>query len=59
MIFHNPSGAPELACDECGCRWVDRMTGTCYECGEPVKPESIAEFQQALEEHYRKTGHRP
>jgi DNA-directed RNA polymerase subunit RPC12/RpoP len=26
VIFHNPSGAPELACDQCGCRWFDRMT---------------------------------
>jgi hypothetical protein len=26
MIFHNPSGAPELACDACGCRWFDRMS---------------------------------
>src|SRR5574340_388702 len=33
MIFHNPAGAPELACDQCGCRWFDRMTNSCYECG--------------------------
>jgi hypothetical protein len=33
MIFHNPAGAPELACEQCGCRWFDRMTNTCYECG--------------------------
>jgi len=36
MIFFNPSGAPELGCDACGCRWFDRMVGTCYECGTPV-----------------------
>lgn len=49
MIFKNPAGAPELACDECGCRWVDRMTGTCYECGTPITSEGQAEFQRALE----------
>ena len=26
MIFTNPAGAPELACDACGCRWFDRMS---------------------------------
>jgi DNA-directed RNA polymerase subunit RPC12/RpoP len=49
MIFTNPAGAPELACDECGCRWFDRMTGTCYECGAEVPPESREAFQQALQ----------
>jgi len=49
MIFRNPAGAPELACDECGCRWFDRMTNTCYECGTPVKAEAQAEFLQELE----------
>ncbi len=49
MIFTNPAGAPELACDECGCRWFDRMTNACYECGAPVSAESLAEFQRALE----------
>jgi hypothetical protein len=48
MIFFNPSGAPELGCEACGCRWFDRMVGTCYECGTPVSEESRAEFQQAL-----------
>jgi hypothetical protein len=48
MIFLNPSGAPELGCEACGCRWFDRMVGTCYECGTPVSEESRAEFQQAL-----------
>ena len=33
MIFRNPAGAPELACEACGCRWFDRMTNACYECG--------------------------
>ncbi len=49
MIFSNPSGAPELACDECGCRWFDRMHDCCYECGAKVSPESMAEFRKALE----------
>lgn len=49
MIFHNPSGAPELACDQCGCRWFDRTRDNCcYECGSEVSAESIAEFQRAL-----------
>ena len=49
MIFHNPAGAPELACDECGCRWFDRMTGSCYECGARVTAEARAEYARALE----------
>ncbi len=49
MIFHNPSGAPELACDQCGCRWFDRMTNTCYECAAEVTPENQAAFTAALE----------
>jgi hypothetical protein len=48
MIFTNPSGAPELACDECGCRWFDRMTNTCYECGAAVTPDNLAEIAAAL-----------
>lgn len=53
MIFRNPAGAPELACDECGCRWFDRMTGTCYECGAPVTREAEAEFLRAVEAFVR------
>jgi hypothetical protein len=49
MIFVNPAGAPELACEACGCRWFDRMNGTCYECATPVSAESQAEYRQALE----------
>lgn len=49
MIFANPAGAPELACDDCGCRWFDRTTDRCYECGAPVTPEARAEFAAALE----------
>ncbi|WP_332670912.1 cysteine protease [Aromatoleum sp.] len=48
MIFHNPKGAPELACEQCGCRWFDRMHDTCYECGTAVAPEAIAEFDAAV-----------
>ncbi len=48
MIFSNPSGAPELACNECGCRWFDRMTNRCYECGTDVPEHDIAEFAAAL-----------
>ncbi len=49
MIFLNPHGAPELACDHCGCRWFDRHDGnTCYECGAEVTPENLAEYQMAL-----------
>jgi ribosomal protein L37E len=50
VIFTNPAGAPELACDECGCRWFDRMTDSCYECGAPVSPEALEEFKRALAE---------
>ncbi|HCX32126.1 MAG TPA: cysteine protease [Rhodocyclaceae bacterium] len=48
MIFQNPGGAPELACEQCGCRWFDRMTNTCYECGAEVPAEAVAEFLEAL-----------
>jgi hypothetical protein len=50
MIFHNPAGAPELACEHCGCRWFDRITGTCYECGTTVPAEASAEYERALAE---------
>jgi ribosomal protein L37E len=50
VIFQNPAGAPELACDACGCRWFDRMQGNCYECGTPVSAEAQAEYRKALAE---------
>lgn len=56
MIFHNPSGAPELACEQCGCRWFDRMHGTCYECGSKVSAEAIAEFDRALQAFWAKNA---
>jgi hypothetical protein len=57
MIFANPSGAPELACNECGCRWFDRMTDRCYECGAEIGQRDIAEFEAALQSFA--TGKRP
>jgi hypothetical protein len=59
MIFVNPKGAPELACNECGCRWFDRMTNTCYECGARVAEEDIAEFQAALQAFVQKRSNPP
>jgi hypothetical protein len=49
MIFRNPAGAPELACDECGCRWFDRMTDACYECGVAVTAEARTEYLRELD----------
>ena len=51
MIFTNPAGAPELACDECGCRWFDRQRNACYECGAPVPAAEVTAFERALAEH--------
>ena len=51
VIFRNPAGAPELACDQCGCRWFDRMTNTCYECGAPVTDDNLEEIRRTLEEY--------
>ena len=51
MIFRNPSGAPELACDECSCRWFDRQHDCCYECGAAVAEASRREFAEALAAH--------
>jgi len=59
VIFENPAGAPELACNACGCRWFDRMTGACYECGEPVPPQDIEAYQAALRAFHERTGIRP
>jgi hypothetical protein len=44
------AAAPELACDECGWRWFDGMTGRCYECGAEVPAAARAEFEAALAE---------
>lgn len=49
MIFTNPAGAPELACDECGGRWFDRMTNRCYECGAPVSEAALRSYREALQ----------
>jgi hypothetical protein len=56
MIFFNPAGAPELACDSCGCRWFDRMTNTCYECASPVTRTMVQEFEAALDEFSIRTS---
>jgi len=56
MIFRNPAGAPELACDACGCRWFDRMTNTCYECGEPVPVAESEAFARAVTEWRQSLG---
>lgn len=49
MIFRNPAGAPELGCDACGCRWFDRMTDTCYECGTPLAAGEALRFVEAAQ----------
>ena len=59
MIFYNPAGAPELACDECGCRWFDRMKNCCYECGAAVSPAAMEEFGRALEAWERRQAAAP
>jgi ribosomal protein L37E len=56
MIFNNPAGAPELACEACGCRWFDRQTNTCYECGEPVPEGEMAAYEQALAAYHARKG---
>ncbi|MBT3991872.1 MAG: cysteine protease [Rhodospirillaceae bacterium] len=59
MLFTNPAGAPELGCNECGCRWFDRIKNECYECGWEVPKDEIKAFADALEEYYKKTGNPP
>jgi ribosomal protein L37E len=56
VIFANPSGAPELACDACGCRWFDRMSNACYECGAPVSGAMVREFDEALRAFRERRG---
>jgi hypothetical protein len=56
VIFRNPSGAPELACEACGCRWFDRHDNACYECGEPVPAAEVAEFERALAAYQAEKG---
>lgn len=59
MVFHNPAGAPELACDECGCRWFDRMTNCCYECGAEVSAKAQEEYRRALAEFAARGAPKP
>jgi ribosomal protein L37E len=56
MIFRNPQGAPELACNECGCRWYDRQANACYECGTPVPDSEINEYSRVLREFHAAKG---
>ena len=56
MIFRNPRGGLELACDECGCRWFDRNGNRCYECGAEVTEAQIAEYRNALAEFHARKG---
>ena len=56
MIFHNPLGAPELACNECGCRWYDRQTNSCYECGAPVPQDEIRDYLVVLRDFHAARG---
>jgi DNA-directed RNA polymerase subunit RPC12/RpoP len=56
MIFRNPKGAPELACNECGCRWYDRQTNSCYECGAPVSQDELDEYLRALRDFHAAKG---
>lgn len=56
MIFRNPHGAPELACNECGCRWYDRQTNACYQCGEPVPAAEVSAYLRALDEFHAARG---
>jgi ribosomal protein L37E len=59
VIFRNPAGAPELACEACGCRWFDRQENACYECGEPVGADAIAEYETALAAYQAEKGIEP
>jgi len=56
LIFTNPAGAPELACDECGCRWFDRLRNACYECGAAMPPAEVAAYEQAVDEYRARSG---
>ncbi len=55
MIFFNPGGGPELACNVCGCRWFDRVMNTCYECGTSVPDEEVVAFERVLAAHANDT----
>ncbi|HEY0850029.1 MAG TPA: hypothetical protein VGD96_08955 [Bradyrhizobium sp.] len=56
MIIHNPHGAPDLACNECGCRWYDRQTNSCYECGTPVPRAELEDYLRVLGEFHAAKG---
>lgn len=56
MIIRNPNGAPDLACDECGCRWYDRQTNSCYECGTPVPSDELDDYLRVLRDFHAAKG---
>jgi ribosomal protein L37E len=56
MIFKNPKGGPELACNECGCRWFDRQNNACYECGTPVPQSELDDYSIALRDFHAANG---
>jgi len=56
MIVRNPSGAPDLACNECGCRWYDRQSNSCYECGTPVLPAELEDYLRVLHDFHAARG---
>jgi hypothetical protein len=56
MIFRNPQGAPELACNECGCRWYDRQTNACYECSAPASQQELDEYLGLLRDFHAAKG---
>lgn len=56
MIFRNPRGGLELGCNECGCRWFDRHTNTCYECGTAIPAEEVEAYQEALAQFHKEKG---
>jgi hypothetical protein len=56
MIFRNPKGSPELACNECGCRWYDRQTNSCYECGAAVPQDELDDYLRILRDFHAAKG---
>lgn len=51
MIVFTPNGAPELACDDCGCRHFDRLNNCCYECGGAISEAAVADYRAALDRY--------
>ncbi len=51
MIVFTPNGAPELVCDDCGCRHFDRRNNCCYECAAAVSEAALAAYRTALDKY--------